>query len=205
MNQIRKRLTYANVMSSIAVFLMLGGGAAIAANQLGKNTVGTKQLKKNAVTGAKVKRGTIQMSDLKAGIIPAPVDAYTKSESDGRFSTKGETAAHSYSKGESDGRYLRGTVTVVKTIAASVASGSFVTGEVKCPSGYQAVGGGIDPNGVFFGKVSATGPLINGARPVLTPDGQYGPANGWFAAVTTEGASSGVSAVKMAVVCSPLG
>ena len=33
MKQIRKRLTYANVMSSIAVFLVLGGATAFAANE----------------------------------------------------------------------------------------------------------------------------------------------------------------------------
>jgi hypothetical protein len=55
--QISKRITYANVMSSIAVFLVLGGGAAIAAGQLGKNSVGSKQLKRNAVTTAKIKKG----------------------------------------------------------------------------------------------------------------------------------------------------
>jgi hypothetical protein len=52
LNQLRKRLTYANVMSSIAVFLVIGGGAAFAA--LGKNTVGTPQLKKNAVKAGKI-------------------------------------------------------------------------------------------------------------------------------------------------------
>ncbi|HET8566886.1 MAG TPA: hypothetical protein VFL77_10485 [Solirubrobacterales bacterium] len=57
MNQIRKRLTYANVMSSIAVFLVIGGATAFAA--LGKNTVGSKQLKKNAVTTAKIKNGAV--------------------------------------------------------------------------------------------------------------------------------------------------
>jgi cytoskeletal protein RodZ len=57
--QIRKRLTYANVMSSLAVFLVLGGATAFAAVQLGKNTVGTKQLKKNAVTAAKIKNGSV--------------------------------------------------------------------------------------------------------------------------------------------------
>jgi len=34
LTQIRKRLTYANVMSSIAVFLVLGGSAAYAAMAL---------------------------------------------------------------------------------------------------------------------------------------------------------------------------
>ncbi len=56
MKQIRKRLTYANVMSSIAVFLVLGGATAFAAGKLGKNRVGTKQLKNNAVTGADQER-----------------------------------------------------------------------------------------------------------------------------------------------------
>ncbi len=59
MNFIRKRLTYANVMSSIAVFLVLAGGTAFAASQLGKNSVGSKQLKKNAVTAAKIKKGAV--------------------------------------------------------------------------------------------------------------------------------------------------
>jgi hypothetical protein len=78
--QIRKRLTYANVMSSIAVFLVLGGATAIAAG-LAKNSVGTKQLKKNAVTtkkikngavtGAKVKAGSLKASNFAAGQLPA--------------------------------------------------------------------------------------------------------------------------------------
>jgi hypothetical protein len=70
--QIRKRLTYANVMSTIAVFLVVGGASAIAANQLGKNTVGTKQLKKNAVTTAKIKKNAITTAKIKAGAITTP-------------------------------------------------------------------------------------------------------------------------------------
>lgn len=80
MKQIRKRLTYANVMSSIAVFMVLGG-AAFAATQLPKNSVGSKQLKKNAVTapkikkdavtGAKVKNGSLAAADFAAGQLPA--------------------------------------------------------------------------------------------------------------------------------------
>ncbi len=54
MKFVRGRLTYANVMSSIAVFLVVAGGTAFAAAELGKNTVGTKQLKKEAVSLAKI-------------------------------------------------------------------------------------------------------------------------------------------------------
>jgi hypothetical protein len=66
--QIRKRLTYANVMSSIAVFLVLGGATALAAG-LAKNSVGTKQLKSNAVTTAKIKKNAITTAKVKNGAI----------------------------------------------------------------------------------------------------------------------------------------
>ena len=64
MKQIRKRLTYANLMSSIAVFLVLGGATAYAAkkigsNQLKANSVTTAKIKKNAVTTAKIKNGAV--------------------------------------------------------------------------------------------------------------------------------------------------
>ena len=55
---IRERLTYANVVATLALFLALGG-VGIAATKLPKNSVGTKQMKKGAVTGAKVKKHTL--------------------------------------------------------------------------------------------------------------------------------------------------
>jgi hypothetical protein len=65
MQGLRNRLTYANVMSTIAVFLVLGGATAVAASKLGKNTVGTKQLKANSVTAAKLKRNAVTEAKLK--------------------------------------------------------------------------------------------------------------------------------------------
>ncbi len=69
MKFVSKRLTYANVMSTLAVFLVVAGGSAFAANQLAKNSVGTKQLKKGAVTTAKVKPGAITESRIGNGAI----------------------------------------------------------------------------------------------------------------------------------------
>jgi hypothetical protein len=62
--QIRKRLTYANVMSSIAVFLVLGGATAFAAkkigaNQLQGNSVKTGKIVKEAVTTSKIKKNAV--------------------------------------------------------------------------------------------------------------------------------------------------
>jgi hypothetical protein len=74
--QIRKRLTYANVMSSIAVFLVLGGGAAFAASKIGShqlksNSVTTAKIKKNAVTAAKIKKGAVTAAKIAAGAVGA--------------------------------------------------------------------------------------------------------------------------------------
>jgi hypothetical protein len=77
--QIRKGLTYANVMSTIAVFLVIGGGAAYAAKQiLPKNSVGTMQMKNNSVTAAKIKNVTITGAKLQNGSLTgAQVNAST--------------------------------------------------------------------------------------------------------------------------------
>jgi hypothetical protein len=69
LKQLRKRLTYANVMSSIAVFLVLGGATAFAAGHLAKNSVGTKQLKANAVTAAKIKKAAVGAAKLQTNAV----------------------------------------------------------------------------------------------------------------------------------------
>ena len=69
MKRLKQRLTYANVMSSIAVFLVLGGASALAASQLGKNTVGAGQLKRNSVTSAKIKRNAVTSTKIKKGAV----------------------------------------------------------------------------------------------------------------------------------------
>jgi hypothetical protein len=56
MSWIRSRLTYANVMATVAVFLALGGGAY--AVSLKRNSVGPKQLRTDAVTGIDAKEST---------------------------------------------------------------------------------------------------------------------------------------------------
>jgi hypothetical protein len=61
--KITSRLTYANAMSTVAVFLALGG-VGYAAITLPRNSVGPRQLKRNAVSSAKVKDRSLTVSDL---------------------------------------------------------------------------------------------------------------------------------------------
>ena len=65
MKQLRKRLTFSNVVSIFALFVALSGATAFAATQLGKNSVGSKQLKKNSVTAAKIKKNAITTAKIK--------------------------------------------------------------------------------------------------------------------------------------------
>jgi hypothetical protein len=56
-------------MSSIAVFLVLGGATAFAASHLAKKSVGTKQLKTNAVTTAKIKNNAVSSAKLQSNAV----------------------------------------------------------------------------------------------------------------------------------------
>lgn len=55
---IRSRLTYANVMASVAVFLALGGGAYAAA------TIGSSDIQRNAVLSKHIKKANVKGGDI---------------------------------------------------------------------------------------------------------------------------------------------
>jgi hypothetical protein len=61
---IRKHLTYANVTSSLALFVALGGATALASGALSANSVGTRQIRNRAVTTAKIARGAVTTNRL---------------------------------------------------------------------------------------------------------------------------------------------
>jgi hypothetical protein len=69
MSRIAARLTYANVMATVAVFLALGGGA-YAAIKLPRNSVKAKQIAKNAVRSSEVKNRSLLPVDFKKGSLP---------------------------------------------------------------------------------------------------------------------------------------
>lgn len=66
LNRITRRLSYSNVIASLALFVALGG-ASYAAVALPANSVGTTQLKKSAVSAAKLKRNAVSSAKVKDG------------------------------------------------------------------------------------------------------------------------------------------
>jgi hypothetical protein len=76
--KLRTQLTYANVVSTLCLFIVLGGGAyaatalpknSVGAKQIKRNAVGAAELKRNAVTSAKVKNRSLTGADIAAGTL----------------------------------------------------------------------------------------------------------------------------------------
>jgi hypothetical protein len=191
MKRLPSKLTYANVVSTICLFLVLGG-TAYATLSLPKNSVGPRQLKPNSVNGSKVKKGSIAATDLSSSALKALIPVTP------------------YSKTESDARYLRGTVTEVKSFKLGEGSGESSSMEVACPKNYQAVGGGVDTSNTLNVKVSASTPTFENRRPeqfIGEGEHQEGPATGWFGAITVQGfrEASPSAFDEVVVICSPIG
>jgi hypothetical protein len=101
-NSFRPRLTYSNVVSTICLFLLLGG-AAWAAPKLAKNSVGTRQLKNGAVTGAKVQDGSLTGADIQASTLgTVPKAAAADSATNAGHATSADSAGHAATAGHAD-------------------------------------------------------------------------------------------------------
>lgn len=95
-NRLRLKLTYANVIATIALFLALGGGAW-AATAFPRNSVGSAQIKNGAVTGEKIRGGTLLASAFKAGELPVGTQGETGPQGEpgpqGETGPRGETGS----------------------------------------------------------------------------------------------------------------
>lgn len=170
---IRQRLTFANVVACIALFVALGSGA-YAATQLPKNSVGSKQIKKNAVNSAKVKDGSLQATDFKAGQLPAGPQG-----SQGPQGPKGDTGA--------PGAPGATSVVARRTVEPDVANNTQATTTADCEAGEHLVGGGAgfvnSSNAYDFpARLHGSVPIGSNGKPVL----DAAEATGWRASATNE-------------------
>ena len=60
------RLTYANVVATLALFIALGG-ISYAAVKIPRNSIGTKHIKKGAITADKIRNGAIGSAKIRDG------------------------------------------------------------------------------------------------------------------------------------------
>lgn len=137
MDFLRRHLTYANVAATLALFLGLGG-AAYAATQLPRNSVGTAQLKPQAVTAGKIAKKTRRQLQGARG----PAGAQGPQGKTGKQGPKGATGARG-AQGPRGDRGEKGepgtgpafevfgadkaiTSTVAPVVAENLAAGAYV-------------------------------------------------------------------------------
>ena len=65
----RHPLSYANVVSTLCLFILLGGGAYAASERLGRNSVGPRELKRGAVRTAQLGSRAVTLRKLNRGAI----------------------------------------------------------------------------------------------------------------------------------------
>ena len=161
LTKLRPQLTYANVVSSAALFLALGG-VSYAAVALPKNSVGAKQIKANAVTGAKVKNGTLVRGDFKKGQVAA--GARGAKGPQGLRGLQGVTGLRGPS-GVSGAHVVEGTPTTIAAI------GGFGSATVTCPAGERVLSGNYSQaDGLPSVLVFRT--RVNDAGTTFTADGK---------------------------------
>jgi len=189
MAKLRPRLTYSNVIATLALFLALGGGTAFAADQLAQGSVGSKQLKRNAVTGVKVKDGSLSAGDFRPGQLP-----------EGEVGPRGIQGAPG-APGATD-------VVVRAGETGKPKEGEDAGSSARCLSGERVVGGGFD----FLDGPESSDYTIQADRPSVeqpAEDGldypapaDGGDANGWLVAMQND--TSETFSFRAYVMCARL-
>jgi hypothetical protein len=152
LNRLLSQLTYANVVSTICLFVVLSG-TAYAAATLPSNSVGPAQLKANAVTSAKVKDGALLRKDFMAGQLPAgprgSVGSTGAAGAQGPAGPQGPQGIQGFTgasgpQGPSGGFNLSKINYVTgPTVSVVSAPGLAIGTETLCPAGNKVIGGGF--------------------------------------------------------------
>jgi hypothetical protein len=145
MRAFRSRLTYANVTSSIALFLALGGGAVWAASELGRNDVTAKNLAPKSVGASELKPNSAKGADVDEASL-GTVPSAGRADSAARADTA-DTATVAGRAGAADTADNAGSVdgydagALVRTAAANTANalppntdGTILTTTIQAPA-----------------------------------------------------------------------
>lgn len=129
-SKIRQRLSYANVMATMALFIALGG-TSYAAVQLSKGSVKKKHLAKNSVVSKKVKDGTLLSTDFKPGQLvsgaPGPQGPAGPQGAKGDKGDKGDTGAQGPAGPTASGFKSEGTNVVLTSLPQAVVTATITT------------------------------------------------------------------------------
>jgi hypothetical protein len=203
LSKLRARLTFANVVSVIALFAALCG-TGYAAGVLPAGSVGTPQLKADAVTSGKVKNGTLKAVDFAKGQLKeGPAGARGATGPAGPQGAAGVVdTTQFYTKGLSDARFLHSALITVVAPSGSVGMGAFGSATATCPAGYQVITGGVSGTSVATMTVTSSEPLVENKDVNELTDGLHAAPTAWRVWMVNSAAPQGF---KVMAVCSALG
>jgi hypothetical protein len=205
MQGMRRKLSFANVTSMMALMVALGGTSYAAG--LAKNSVGSTQIKSkavknsdlgdNAVTSKKVKNGSLLAADFALGQLPAGA------KGDRGLTGAPGTPGTPGTPGAPGPTGTVGAATVqFEQAPADLANGANQNYGVFCPAGQQAIAGGGRGDDTLSEET-----ILTNTRPAISttntePPGDGGTFTGWRITVVNPigGAASGVKP-EVWVVC----
>jgi hypothetical protein len=218
--QIRQRLTYANVMSSIAVFFILGGATAFAAtkigaNELKANSVLTGKIKKEAVTAGKIKNAAITTGKLAAGGVTNEKladNAVTSTKiakeavTSEKIAKDAVTAEKIAANAITAAKIANGSISAnklgaitVQTETVAVPKETSGSANVDCPAGERAISGGGAWNEFIKGlSFLSSRPIRSSTDNAQMADGEV--AGGWRSSGFNESPTTGTS-ILVWVLC----
>lgn len=146
--QIHRRPSAALIVSSLALFTALSGGAYAA------TTIGSLQIKNNAVKSIDIQNGTLKTADMSLAAQLALKGKAGPTGPQGPAGLKGDqgipgTAAAKGDQGDQGDQGVSGLVRVYDNTANDSDSPKSIT--VSCPAGKKVVGTGFDINGAVSG------------------------------------------------------
>jgi hypothetical protein len=169
LRRLRNRLTYANVVATLALFIALGG-SSYAAIKLPKNSVGATQIKAGAVHTGEIRDRTIRLQDISTS---ARTSLRGQSGPQGPQGPAGATAIKHFAAVSSAGGFTRGDA----THGGRVGIGSYAVGFSDSVAGcaYSATLGTTDATTAPPGRVTVSDAA--GSAGVQTYDGAGNPAD----------------------------
>lgn len=147
LRQLRTRLTYANVVATLALFLSLGGGAYAAA------TIGASDIQSNAIRTGHIKNHEVRSADVRNHtLLGRDVANNSLTGADVRESSLGQVPSAAKLDGKDPGQLgVNGLERVTGTSATD--SNSSKSANASCPAGKKTVGTGAD---IYGGKSGGT-------------------------------------------------
>jgi hypothetical protein len=196
---IRARLTFANCVSLVALFVALGGTSyavatgSIDSREIKNNTVRSKDLRNNNVRGKDIRNGTVRSRDVGNSSLLA------RDFAPGQLPQGAQGAQGA--QGPQGPAGVVGNLTV-RRLDLPLLDGTSNSGSVACPAGEKIIAGSVNVSDALSPDLT-----ITVSRPSQGA-GQLVPASGeafdrWRGAATNPAAGTGDVTLRVWAICTP--